>query len=96
VVVLIFYPTVGGTNARDERQAARGGPAMSTQDALAQQRAFEWRSVAFAKAGLITHAVVYALATEMCRAAAWAAQHGIIEAELRIREHSRGGRRGKG
>jgi hypothetical protein len=45
--------------------------------------------MAFAKAGLTTHAVVYTLATEMCRAAAWAAQHGIFEAELRIREHSR-------
>jgi hypothetical protein len=90
VAVLTFYSPVGGPNANGKRWAAPEYPAMTTRDALAKQRAFERRTGAYAKAGLTTDALVWAVAADMCRAAAWTARYGAFEAELLVSQHCPG------
>jgi hypothetical protein len=57
--------------------------------ALAHRDVLQWRAVAYAKAGLMIQAAVWAMAADMCRAAAWTARYGALEAERLVRSHCR-------
>jgi hypothetical protein len=63
---------------------------ISKQEALVYRDVLQWQAVTCARADLMIPAAVWVLAADMCRAAAWAAQYGTMEAERLVRSHCRG------
>ncbi len=63
---------------------------MGIRDVLVWRGLLQWRAVRCARAGLMIQAAVWAMAADMCQAAAWTAQHGPLEAERLVQSNCQG------
>jgi hypothetical protein len=84
-----IWPAVERDSGPDLLQGLGRGSAVGKWDVLAYRDVLQWRAEACAEAGFAIQATVWAIAADMCRAAAWASQYGAFEAERRVRRHCR-------
>ena len=63
---------------------------MTNEDVLAYRDALQKRAEACAEAGFMVHAVVWAMAADMCRAAFWTECFGPAEAERLVEFYGQG------
>jgi hypothetical protein len=58
-------------------------------DAIAYRKVLQDKAEVCVKAGFTIQAMVWTIGADLCRAAAWAAQYGVPEAERLERSHCR-------
>jgi hypothetical protein len=79
-----IWPAVEPGSGSELQVAVGGGSAMGMGDAMACRNELRDRAEVCAKGGFKIQARVWTIGADLCRAAAWAAQDGVPEAERRV------------